>query len=428
MSDAHVADPGPGPVDSGPVLSSPFIRYDVGDAPYAGTEFAWPLEGCPFRFATFDDFCGAYLAPSFWLTREYASVDLRTPSPFGLGGQRLDTRGLADGEALYRVLQWGSVPGPDGQRLAPSLAWLVRVLSVVYWVACPREMVSRAQGALPVTGARLLVQPIMCPGGNLSTLLLLGWRAVRDASVALFAELESGPGAEAGRYSESMERALMGLGPVPAYPLTTWSDVASRHELVVAYPTFAWGVKSLGSMAERSSRRIAGVSGTPFKPNAYRSRRFQTFDTFDKKMNWDRTLGHNLSVYSGLCARVLAEVVVALRILSHVVHLLRVVKVYRYESVTYRPRRWSKILKWYADLDLACLDGLFHDLAKAGSLPVPWLWHCERELESMVIRAAPFALHEMWGIPFDQPDSLDRAGASCPDNGRYFAPYAASKD
>ena len=76
-------DPAREPADFGPVLSAPFVPYEVPDAEYAGTPFAWPLEGHAFRFATFDDFCGAYLAPSHWLAREYRTVDLRAPSPPG---------------------------------------------------------------------------------------------------------------------------------------------------------------------------------------------------------------------------------------------------------------------------------------------------------------------------------------------------------
>ena len=288
-----------------------------------------------------------------------------------------------------------------------------------------------AQGPLPVIGARVLARLLICPGGNLETLILLAWRVIRDAAVLLAPALEehadSVPDGNS-RYPESLRLALGGLGPVPAYPLFGWSDAGTVHELVYGYPAFIWGSTSVGAMAERAVRRVVGLKARLSAPNAHRNFRFQKFDSFDKRLNWDRTVGHNVVAYGTVCARLLSETVVALRILSHVAHLLRVVHVYRSEALLYRPKRWAGTMRRFAGLDVSVLDDFFHDVVSAALVPLPWLWHAERELESLVVRAAPFALHELWGVPFNQPDSLDRAGASCPDNGRYVAPHVVPRD
>ena len=413
-------------VGSTPVLSGRFVPYEPPDAEFVGTPFPWPHADHSFRFASFDDFCGAYLAPSHWVARQYAAVDLRVPAPLRLGDPVLPVSKLPDGEALYRLLDWGSVPGPDGVALAPSLAWLVRVLSIVHWASCPREMSSRSQGSLPVTGARVFGRLLVCPGSNLEVLIALAWRAVRDASLVLGPAVEeaSRGGPESySRYPESLESALCGLGPVPAYPLLHWSDVHTSADLIARYPAYVWGATSLGAMAERATKRVSALRNRLTADNAPKGFRFETFSTFDRKLNWDRTLGHNVLVYGSVCARLLNETVRALRILSHIVHLFCVFRVHRVEPGKYRPARWIGTLRTLADVDVSVLDSLFLDLARDASLPLPWLWHAERELESLVVRVAPSALQELWAIPTNEADSLDRAGASCPENGRYFAPY-----
>ena len=413
--------------DFGAVLSAPFLPYDVDLAPVAGTDFPWPVHSYAFRFATFDDFCGVYLAPSHWVSKEYRSVDLRVPSPPGLEQRAFTVSGLEDGEALYRVLMWGSVPGPDGQRLAPSLAWLTRVMAVVHWVACPHVMASEGQGALPLTGARVGARVIVCPGSNFHVLLLLAWRAIRDSarvlSDALVGAKDVDPGLDS-RYPQSIRDAVAGLGPVPVYPLAGWSDVASVSELGAADRYFIWGARSVGGRAALVASRIGSMFSRINSPNAHRMFRFEAFNTVDKRLNWDRTLGHNVVAYSVLCARFLGETVVALRILAHIVHQVRMVYLYRSESQVYRPTRWAASLDSLASVDLGAVDRFFPAAREASSIPYSWLWVWERELEGVVARAAPFALQEVWGIPFNQADSLDRAGASCPDNGRYFAPRA----
>ena len=417
---------GPASVGFGPVLSGPFVAYQAPDADFVGTPFPWPHADHSFRFSSFNDFFGAYLAPSHWVARQYPAVDLRTPAPLRLGDPLVQVSGLADGEALYRVLTWGSVPGPDGVALAPSLAWLVRVLSVVHWAACPRDMASLAQGTLPVTGARLMARLVVCPGSNLDALVALAWRVMRDVSVVLGPALEDASRNGAGSYalcSPAVESALRGLGPVPGHPLMDWSDVLTSDALLQPYPAYFWGTMSLGAIAARAVKRVSALPVRLTAQNAPRAFRFNSFGTFDQKVNWDRTLGHNLGVYSAVCARLVTETLYALRVVSHIVHLLRLFHVHRVDAAKYRPARWVATLRTLAEADMRVLDSLLFQLARDASLPLPWLWYAERDLESFVVRVAPSALQELWAIPTNSPDSLDRAGASCPENGRYFAPY-----
>ena len=196
------------------------------------------------------------------------------------------------------------------------------------------------------------------------------------------------------------------------------------------YPAFMWGcAESFGSKAALAAiHRIAGLKARVFSPNSHRRYRFVKYDSLDKRLNWDRTLGHNVVAYTEVCSKLLSETVVALRVLGHIVHLLRVLYVYRSDAAAHRPKRWVASLRSLADVDVGVLDTFFEDVAKASMIPLPWLWYAEHDLESLVVRAAPFALHELWGVPFNQPDSLDRAGASCPDNGRYVAPHVVPRD
>ena len=119
----------------------------------------------------------------------------------------------------------------------------------------------------------------------------------------------------------------------------------------------------------------------------------------------------------------MTETVRALRVLSHIVHLFRLFTCTGLMPGKYRPARWVATLRTLAEADMRVLDSLLFQLARDASLPLPWLWHAERDLESFVVRVAPSALQELWAIPTNEADSLDRAGASCPENGRYFAPY-----
>ena len=277
----------------------------------------------------------------------------------------------------------------------------------------------------------MLARFLVCPGSNLDALIVLAWRVVQNASRVLAAALEEhadSPLSPGSRYPGSLYRALSGLGPVPAYPLLDWSDAVTEHELVSGYGAFMWGARSVGARAAFAVKRVTRLKARLDASYEHRAFRFQKFDTFDKRINWDRTLDHNVAVYARVCSRLLVETVVALRILSHVVHLLRIAYVYRSEVMVYRPKRWLATLRGFGTLDLRVLDGFFHDVASAASLGFPWLWQAERDLESLVVRLAPTALSELWGIPFNGPDSLDRAGASCPENGRYVSPHVVPRD
>lgn len=412
----------------GPALHEPFVPYPGPPEGVADTPFGWPRQIHAFRFATFGDFVGAYLAPSHWVSREYVPPEVRTRPPDGLGETPLAVSALADGEALFRLLKWGSVPGPDGQSLAPSLAWVTRVLSVLYWVACPREGVGREEVPLPMMGARVRASFLVCPGGNLHALMVLAWRAVRDAAAALVVALEQDP--DPGevyetRYPPLVRSALGGLGPIPGYPLRFWSGVREANELLLRYPSFQWGQKSPASMAQRAVMRLETLRDRLTSPSSHRRYRFESFRkfrTFDSRLNWDQTIGHNLAVYGVVCSRVLAETVIAVRVLGHVVHLLRVLHGYGSDPVRHRPKRWVSVLRHLAEAEISVLDTFFEDVVRASRIPAPWLWHAEHELEYLVVRLAPIALARVWGIPYNEPDSLDRAGASCPCNGRYFAP------
>ena len=89
------------------------------------------------------------------------------------------------------------------------------------------------------------------------------------------------------------------------------------------------GGRSVGSRAALAVKRVTGLKARVDASYAHRAFRFQKFDTFDKRINWDRTVDHNVAVYGRVCSRLLVETVVALRILSHVVHQLRIVSAYR---------------------------------------------------------------------------------------------------
>ena len=365
------------------------------------------------------------------MDRRDLAVDTRAVAPPKLGEEVPKASELADGEALHRLLDWGAVPGPDGEPLAVSLAWVTRVLAVVQWVTCPREMSNMAQGSLPVTGARLMTRLLVCPGSNLHALIVLGCRAARDAAAGLAEVLDDGEGLAAvpgGRYPDPLRAALAGLGPVPAFPLLGWSDASTYQELLAGFPVFYWGSRSLGTRAKFAARRLGGLPGRWVAEKTKGAERFENFDTLDSRMNWDRVLGHNLGAYDALCSRLLTETVALLRLVGHFVHLLRMVYVYPAAGVGLRPKRWVVTLRTVANVDLAGLDSVLSDAVAAAMLPAPWLWHAERELESAVQRIGPAALNECWGVPVTAPDSLDRAGGSCPDNARYVPARVASAD
>ena len=90
--------------------------------------------------------------------------------------------------------------------------------------------------------------------------------------------------------------------------------------------------------------------------------------------------------------------------------------------LTDRPSAWPRALAPLAEFDVRLIPGVFGKLASYGSLSRALLWEGERRLEAHVRRTAAFSLPSLWGVPREQSDSPDRAGALCPLDAFYVLP------
>ena len=412
-------------------LRLPMVPFDERLRVPLPAKTVWPIDGAPFALSSKEELFGRYLGPYLapYLSPYQLVVLHEYLATIGPHGPSYDD--LNPGAPMQWLVAWHTFGLGGDHAVRPTLAWVARVLSVVWWSAQPRidlkpEHYDAVDGVLPDDERllRLCRGGAVVGGGNLHAMICLAWYAVVDLSRRLLPALrgcpERLPRDESGfGFDARLRDALAGVGAVPAHPLSEWSQ--RREALSSPYPAALWGQRYPIQLAQAQVATFGALSALASGQSRDRRKVPSAVTGTVRRAQWDDLLRRNIYVYSDFSLRALGSAVLALRLVLHVAY--RALVYFGYGD-TWDPRdpphAYCSVLECLRDAPVHRMHVMFAEFAERCALSRPVLWALEADLYRTAGHLAPFALERYWGVPADRPDSHERAGAFCPAGAYYI--------
>ena len=323
-------------------------------------------------------------------------------------------------------------------QVAGGMVMATRVLSVLSYLTDPRE----DRGDLAYDFWRYVLGFTPVPGGNLCTLMWLGYRYVRAFAI----ELRTLDGRLANASSERqfdslVDEALSNAALIPGHDLARARDprMSDRELNLWPHSGLEQAVKRALLRLERAvtQARLGTFSETRTRIYPIRSPDVRRIAPSPSHLSSSQILSRNFRSYVDSATDILGTLVDLLRLSGHVAVQLRRYVAPVDPSLGVEPgspapasvarrlggwRRFAEPLSPLADLPRDLLDTHFEESWRDTTLPIGLILRCENQLVHRWNQQAWVATALAWGVLPGDVDSVHCAGRCKPESAQQLDP------